>query len=338
MIQLSELDFHEVVNLFPRQDLRESVFQDSVIKVLCMGRSFKLLIKENVGLDEQTYVAKSLIPAIFEGETSFLDEDGMSKLKEYYMANYWKMRKDFLDYLEDFMTQDSLIGSTISTSSKKPVSCASKIFSPSVVSEDAKVTKASEKSNAHYFYPKNPNYAYVPKPDFEGYRNDVKKAYENDPYLLGVDEDQVPDHPSSFMNMIKGRSRAMSAEKDERRQVLPSRVIWDGSIDRFEVFRNNVEGPYGQIGAGYLFDTSFQTAYLERGVDCYVDFMDEVRCASQIKKDARALYGALLSACQGGVGRRILMENRGKQDGIWSWYQLVNQYETDGKKNVRINP
>jgi hypothetical protein len=31
-----------------------------------------------------------------------------------------------------------------------------------------------------------------------------------------------------------------------------------------------------------------------------------------------------------------LMENRGKQDGIWSWYQLVNQYETDGNKNVRI--
>ena len=48
------------------------------------------------------------------------------------------------------------------------------------------------------------------------------------------------------------------------------------------------------------------------------------------------LYGALLSACQGGVGRRILMENRNKQDGIRSWYQLVNQYETDGNKNVRI--
>jgi hypothetical protein len=63
-----------------------------------------------------------------------------------------------------------------------------------------------------------------------------------------------------------------------------------------EVFRNNVEGHYGQIGAGYLFDLSFQDAYLERVVDCYVDFLDEVPSASQIKKDARALYGALLSA------------------------------------------
>jgi hypothetical protein len=52
MIQLSDLDLHEVVNLFPCQDLREFVFQDSVIKVLCLGRSFKLLIKGKAGLDE----------------------------------------------------------------------------------------------------------------------------------------------------------------------------------------------------------------------------------------------------------------------------------------------
>jgi hypothetical protein len=74
---------------------------------------------------------------------------------------------------------------------------------------------------------------------------------------------------------------------------------------------------------------------LEKGVDCFVDFMNEVPKASQIKKDARALYGALLSACQGGIGRRILMENRNKQDGIRAWYQLINQHETDGNRNVR---
>jgi hypothetical protein len=147
MIQLSELHFHDIVTLFPRQDLRESVFQDSVIKVLCMRRSFKLLVKEKAGLDEQTDVAKSLIPSTFEEETSFLDEDGMSTLKEYYMASYWKMRKDFLDNLEDFVTQESLIGSTINTRSKKTVSSASEISSPSVVSENTKISKASENSN-----------------------------------------------------------------------------------------------------------------------------------------------------------------------------------------------
>jgi hypothetical protein len=71
-------------------------------------------------------------------------------------------------------------------------------------------------------------------------------------------------------------------------------------------------------------------------VDCYVGFLDEVPSASQIKKYVRALYGALLSACQSVIGRRILRENRDKQDGIRSWCQLVQQYETDGNRNVRI--
>jgi hypothetical protein len=138
------------------------------------------------------------------------------------------------------------------------------------------------------------------------------------------------------MNMIKARTRAMSVVNDKRCQILPSRVICDGTIDRSEDFRSNVEGHYGKIGAGYLFDSSLQKAYLEKGVDCYIDFLDEVPSASQIKKYAGALYGALLSACQSGVGRRILMESRSTQDGIRSWYQLVKQYETDGDKNVRI--
>jgi hypothetical protein len=30
------------------------------------------------------------------------------------------------------------------------------------------------------------------------------------------------------------------------------------------------------------------------------------------------------------------MENKNKQGGIRSWYQLVDQYETDGNRNVRI--
>jgi hypothetical protein len=121
------------------------------------------------------------------------------------------------------------------------------------------------------------------------------------------------------MKMLKERTLAMSAANDEKRQVLPPKVIWDRTIDRFEVFRNYVEGHYGQIGSGYFFDSSFQEAYLERVVDCYVDFQDKVLSASQIKKDARVLYGALLSAWQSGVGGRILMENRDNQDGIRSW-------------------
>jgi hypothetical protein len=78
------------------------------------------------------------------------------------------------------------------------------------------------------------------------------------------------------MKMVKEKTRTISTANDERRQVLPSKVIWEEAIDHFEVFRNNVEGHYGQIGSGYLFDPSLREAYLEMGVDCYVDFLDEI--------------------------------------------------------------
>jgi hypothetical protein len=194
----------------------------------------------------------------------------------------------------------------------------------------------SEKDNPHEFYPENFNHKFLPKPDFEEYRNNAKKEFEENQNYIGEKFQQEPDHPSTFIKMVKERTRTMSAANNERLQVLPSKFIWDGTIDRFEVFRNNVEGHYGQIGAGYLFDSSFQEAYLERGVDCYVDFLDEVPSVSQIRKVAHALYGKLFSAFQNDVGRRILMKNRDKQDSIRSWCQLVQQYETDSNRSVRI--
>ena len=136
------------------------------------------------------------------------------------MACYWQIRKDFLNYLEDSTMQDSLVGSTISTRSKKNAATDSKISSPSVLSEDTEISKISDKSNTHDFYPKHLNHAFMPKPDFEGYRNDTKKTYEDEQYPLGVEEHQMPDHPSTFMKMIKGRSQAMSAANDERRQEI----------------------------------------------------------------------------------------------------------------------
>jgi hypothetical protein len=62
------------------------------------------------------------------------------------------------------------------------------------------------------------------------------------------------------MKMVAERTRTMSAVNDERCHVLPSKFIWDGTTDRIELFRNNVEGHYGQIGSGYLFDSSFHEA------------------------------------------------------------------------------
>jgi hypothetical protein len=67
-------------------------------------------------------------------------------LKSHYMTFYWKVRKDFLDFIEDSMSQDTLIGSTISTRSRKSVSCASHISSTSVLSHHTKASKVSEET------------------------------------------------------------------------------------------------------------------------------------------------------------------------------------------------
>jgi hypothetical protein len=102
----------------------------------------------------------------------------MNSLKCHFMTCYWKVRKNFLDYIKDSISHDSFIGSTISTRSQKNVFCASKISSPSVLLHDTKTSRVSGKANSHDFYPKNFNNVFLPKPDFEGYRNNAKKEFE----------------------------------------------------------------------------------------------------------------------------------------------------------------
>jgi hypothetical protein len=48
---------------------------------------------------------------------------------------------------------------------------------------------------------------------------------ENQNYIGDEEFHQEPDHPSTFMKMVKERTRTMSAVNDERWQVLPSKII-----------------------------------------------------------------------------------------------------------------
>jgi hypothetical protein len=167
-----------------------------------------------------------MIPTTFNEDTEFLSDSNTNSLKRHYMTFYWKVRKDFLDYIDDSMSHDSLIGSTISTRSRKSVSCASTISSTSVLLHDTKASKVSEEANPHDFYQKNFNHAFLHKPDFEGYRNNSKKEIEENQNYIGDEEfHQEPDNPSTFMKMVKERTRTMPAVNDERQQLLPSKVI-----------------------------------------------------------------------------------------------------------------
>jgi hypothetical protein len=125
------------------------------------GKVIFNLIKENHGLNEDDVIAEHMIPTTFNEETEFLSDSNTNSLKSHYMTFYWKVRKDFLDYIDDSMSHDSLIGFTISTRSKKSVSCASKISSTSVLSHDTKTSKVSAKDNPHDFYPKNFNHTFT---------------------------------------------------------------------------------------------------------------------------------------------------------------------------------
>jgi hypothetical protein len=50
-----------------------------------------------------------MIPTTFDEETEFLSDSNLNSLKRHYMTFYWKVRKDFLEYIEDSMSHGSLI-------------------------------------------------------------------------------------------------------------------------------------------------------------------------------------------------------------------------------------
>jgi hypothetical protein len=56
-------------------------------------------IKENHGLHEDDFIAEHMIPTTFNEESKFLNDNNLNFLKRHYMTFYWKVRKDFLDYI-----------------------------------------------------------------------------------------------------------------------------------------------------------------------------------------------------------------------------------------------
>jgi hypothetical protein len=62
IIHLSNLELDELSRLFSRRYLRYSSFQDTIIKVLCLGKSFLNMIKENHGLHENDVIEEHMIP------------------------------------------------------------------------------------------------------------------------------------------------------------------------------------------------------------------------------------------------------------------------------------
>jgi hypothetical protein len=86
MIYLSNLELDELSSSFSRRDLRDSSLQDTIIKVLCLGKSFLNLIKENHGLHEDDVIAEHMIPTTCNEETGFLSDSNLNSFKRHYMT------------------------------------------------------------------------------------------------------------------------------------------------------------------------------------------------------------------------------------------------------------
>ena len=121
-----------------------------------------------------------------------------------------------------------------------------------------------------------------------------------------------------------------------RRSVLPKEVTWDGNLDTFEEFKDLLSGHYMQVGAGYLFDTTFQASYLQDGINCYIHFPEDIPNILQLKKDVQSLYGALMSSCKRGAGSVILMHHKTSQDGLMAWMEMLDRFDADGDKETCI--
>jgi hypothetical protein len=61
---------------------------------------------------------------------------------------------------------------------RRMVFCARKISSSSVLSHDTKASKILEKDNPYDFYPRHFNHAFLSKPNFERYRYNAEKEFE----------------------------------------------------------------------------------------------------------------------------------------------------------------
>jgi hypothetical protein len=71
---------------------------------------------------------------------------------------------------------------------------------------------------------KNLKNTFMQKTNFEEYRGELfKKIQKSQNYLKEVDIYEV-DHPRIFM----------TSNNNDRRQVLISRIIWDGNLYRFK--------------------------------------------------------------------------------------------------------
>ena len=151
-------------------------------------------------------------------------------------------------------------------------------------------------------------------------------------------ESRMSTAQRAAMDFARNATRRLPPEeKDKTRQPLPARYVWDGRMGKFPEFQSQVEGHYGQVGAGYMFLEKFQNRYLNDGTKCWIYFTERVHSESQVAKDIDALYGALMTSCYQGVGKDIILRYSKSRDGLKAWIDMIERYKNGGDKRTKIS-
>ena len=123
------------------------------------------------------------------------------------------------------------------------------------------------------------------------------------------------------------------------KSTIPSKVKWDGTIQGFQNFKYAVEGYYRQVGAGYIFNKTFQRLYKHYGkynVVNHPDLPPHIRLTiPQVESISSHLYGAIqIASRDSNTARRFLRRHEETQDGIALWIDLLDTQDNDGNRDI----
>lgn len=114
-IRHHELSIPDICDKYPKRDLLNPIFQNLLVNATILGGYFTdvqyaLSRRDNVPSD-------ILLPENFSNTNEFIREHvNFRSLREHYRACVHPTRKSYLDYIEEFCTESSLVGSRIGSS------------------------------------------------------------------------------------------------------------------------------------------------------------------------------------------------------------------------------
>ena len=170
------------------------------------------------------------------------------------------------------------------------------------------------------------------EPEVIDLTKDTNDASEERPMEVGIPITPQQMEVLEYMRKIK----ALTPEtKEVKRSNLPATCKFDGTISKFSIFRNIVEGHYTQQQAAYLFNPEFVKQYEEYGPSCYINFPG-TRSELQVKMDVEALFGAIQQSCATPALQAIIIKHKDPPNGVAAWQDLIKKFGSSGAKEIRV--